>query len=522
MQSRRDGAPSPLLPRGALDLSATIPWGIHLVTCLLLLLVGVRVRAYAIANHDVAWLLVAAERWLGGATLGTDIVEINTPAALLLYVPPVWLADMTGISVLIWVNIWIAALALLCAALAGRIVAHVFEQPGNSRQAFLTTVMIGAVLLFYPTYDFGQREHVVAALLLPYGIMATATRDWRDHRRLSGIVAIFAACAVCIKPQFILILAVVFMLNLRRSGWRQAIARTHAVSIAAIGAIYVLIVVVAFPDWLAMAQAAGRLYVAYESSFGSVLNALVMSGLMVLAAVLIATLELPGRAVLANLVILSVAVLLLYLVQSKGWQYHQLPAHLFIWSGLAVMFVASLPRLAALSKAPWAIVLAVLLLPACLTERARLDNGAERIGYESSDHVAAIRALARPGDGILYLSASLPPAFPLVLEEGLIWRSHYPCLWPLAGAMMLDPVKVDDAALAKSVIDGVAANLAQDIANYRPHLIVVDMRQLKPHLPDGFQFLPLLMRYPAFKDAWQAYASKGVAGSYEIFVRQVD
>ena len=512
----------PETPTDALSLLARIPWPISLLTYLLLLVIGTRVRAFAIANHDVAWLLVAAERWLGGATMGRDLVEINAPGALLIYVPPVWLAGATGLPALFWVNAWMALLAMISAVLVGRIVAQIFGRPADSRQAFLTSVMVGAVLMLYPAYDFAQRDHIVAILMLPYGIMAMASADFSQRPWLRYVAAALAALAVCIKPHYVLLLLVVFLVVWRRDGFnlhgfRQAIGRSNAIFIAGIGAAYVAMVGLAFGAWMTMALELGHLYAAYSSSYLSVLGAAVMTALLAAAAGTIATLSLPGREILGNLLLLALAALVLFVLQAKGWNYHLLPAQLFIWCGLSIMMVASLPRIFALSTMPLVTALAVLLVPAMLAERARLANGTERLRYEASVQDLAIRTFAKPGDAVMFFSNSVSVPFPLVVQEGYVWGSRYPGLWPLAGALALDPA---EQAAAKPIIDGVVAAVVADIKTYRPRIIVVDEHRAKPHLPLDFDYLPLFLTYPEFAAVWRDYVREDRAGSYGYFVRE--
>lgn len=63
-------------------------------------------------NHDTAWYLIATRKWLDGARLYVDIYEVNPPLNFYFTVPPVLLADATGMSP---AN---AQYAVLCAAIA--------------------------------------------------------------------------------------------------------------------------------------------------------------------------------------------------------------------------------------------------------------------------------------------------------------------------------------------------------------------------------------------------------------------
>ena len=72
------------------------------------------VRAIVPANTDVSWGLTMAEKWLDGARLYIDIIEVNPPATVYLYVLPAWLARLTGLRAEILVD----ALVFLAAGLS--------------------------------------------------------------------------------------------------------------------------------------------------------------------------------------------------------------------------------------------------------------------------------------------------------------------------------------------------------------------------------------------------------------------
>ena len=59
--------------------------------------VAVLLRHSTDDNPDVSWGLTMAERWLDGARLYVDIIKVNPPATVFLYVPPVALARLTGL-----------------------------------------------------------------------------------------------------------------------------------------------------------------------------------------------------------------------------------------------------------------------------------------------------------------------------------------------------------------------------------------------------------------------------------------
>ncbi|MEP7218497.1 MAG: hypothetical protein ABI876_06250, partial [Bacteroidota bacterium] len=86
MTGRRDGA-APAPGWLATLIGRPILWGI-----LLAALVATESAAVfrSVLNHDVAWIIHGAGRWLEGAGLYRDIVEINPPLIFYLTAPAVW------------------------------------------------------------------------------------------------------------------------------------------------------------------------------------------------------------------------------------------------------------------------------------------------------------------------------------------------------------------------------------------------------------------------------------------------
>ena len=117
---------------------------------------------FAPINHDEAYLMALAGRLLDGGQFGKDIMDMNPPHVWWISAMPVWLARQTGLRLdvvasLFTVVLSVAAIARLTATVGlGRI----------PRNLFL--VFTALLVLFIPGYDFGQREHWMVLLTLPY------------------------------------------------------------------------------------------------------------------------------------------------------------------------------------------------------------------------------------------------------------------------------------------------------------------------------------------------------------------
>ena len=149
----------------------------------------------------MSWLLVVCDRLLDGARLHVDIVEVNPPFSIWLYMPFAVLGRLTGLPAELWLAIGLPALALASVGLSARILvrAGLVER----RSAWLAPAVLAVLLLLFAE-DFGQREQFAVVALLPW-LSLLAARDansgFKAGTVFERVVAGFgAAVFVMVKP----------------------------------------------------------------------------------------------------------------------------------------------------------------------------------------------------------------------------------------------------------------------------------------------------------------------------------
>ncbi len=127
-----------------------------------------------ILNHDVAWLLHAAARVLAGDRLYVDVADNDPPLIVWLSLAPVLLARTAGLSEILVVRILVILLVACSLALSQAIVRRTWPE----RPTFRGMVLVLAMFVLMPLsgYEFGEREHLLFALILPYLLMASGAR----------------------------------------------------------------------------------------------------------------------------------------------------------------------------------------------------------------------------------------------------------------------------------------------------------------------------------------------------------
>jgi hypothetical protein len=116
-------------------------------------------------NHDEAYLMALAGRLLDGGQFGKDIMDMNPPHVWWISAMPVWLARQIGLRLDVAASVFTVAMAVLSIAAVARLTATA-GLGRIPRSLFL--VLAALLVLFIPGYDFGQREHWMVLLTLPY------------------------------------------------------------------------------------------------------------------------------------------------------------------------------------------------------------------------------------------------------------------------------------------------------------------------------------------------------------------
>jgi hypothetical protein len=151
-------------------------------------------------DADVSWLITVSERVLAGDRLYLDIVEVNPPASVWLYLPLVWLAKLLAVRPEAVVVLGFAAAGLVSVYASVKLAKRLSEPPPPELVAAATS--FAALLL--PMALFAQREHAALLLALP---TLCAVAVIAEGKRLSVPVLLASGAAagliVVIKPYFL-------------------------------------------------------------------------------------------------------------------------------------------------------------------------------------------------------------------------------------------------------------------------------------------------------------------------------
>ena len=503
-----------------------------------LVLVFARASQYyatSVLNHDVSWFIVAARRLVEGGRFGSDIYELNAPGAVLIYVPAAWLWKLTAWPVELVLVGYVLALTALCLALIGWLLRRELGPGGGQlRDAYL--LFAAAVLLTLPVSDFGQREHLIVILMLPYCLTQALVGEGTPPPALfRGSAAALAAIAISIKPIYVPFPLLLMAVQAQHLGLRRVFASIEMGVFLALGTVYLASVVFLFPEWIEIARRASQLYGAYGNAEYFSWSTVKWLGLALPPLAIAAGLNhasIRSRNPVLHrwvnaLLLFAALALLLYVVQKRGWSYHRLPVKLVLGMALGACLVTGarcFTRPAIEAAAVWALAIVAAAATLLSLTQARKDP---KQAYRDTDLAQVVSRLANP-PVVSFFATSLGPAFPLVTELGLDWGSRFPCLWTLAGLRYQELLREAgprqgeqalSAAELSALEEEIVAMVVADLDRYQPSLVVVDERERKQAVDPDFDILARLSQHARFREAWRPYTKTETSGPYVMYQR---
>ena len=273
-------------------------------------------------ESDDLWLMLCAEKILDGQTAYRDFLENSPPFAILLYVPPVAFARMLGATH----ETMIVVYGLISGGLSLTLAARLVGESGAQRQfGWLTALAAAAAYLLLPDFAFGQRDHLIFALLGPFlvvlALRAIGAPVWRTGAILAGV---FAALACAARPHYALALALPVVAALARDGVKPLLRAPELVAAALAAAVFAALSLAFFPDYFhAMLPIALDVYGPDRSSLLALVLKPGVAAFAMLSAGAAAQNPRPAAKRAGSVFLLAAfGAFAAYFVQGKGFDYH--------------------------------------------------------------------------------------------------------------------------------------------------------------------------------------------------------
>ncbi|MBL9048801.1 MAG: hypothetical protein JNK19_01655 [Tabrizicola sp.] len=462
------------------------------------------------ANHDIAWFLIATRKWLDGATLYVDLVEVNPPLNFYLTLPSLLLADIFGTSD---TNGQYVAVALLC---FGSIVwcSAILQSAYDFSPATQALLLlgIGAAVTLPSLNGVGQREQVMVLCFLPWALREASSDGGSTGQQIRS--AAFAAVGMCLKPYFAVLPLSITLLNcLQTRSLRPVLSPANLVFLV-IGLAYVFLVRAVHPAYFSQIVDYGlEVYGAYGKPAPELVAEIgvALAPVMVFIAVSVRT-QVASRPV-AVFIGLSLSGLVSYFLQAAGFSYHKVPFFAFGMIACLLVLVQS--------KRHWASSLAAMVAAFTL-----VGAGLYQGFYKNAAIPEITETMAKfgPIDGVITLSSHVYNGPPVAIALKTHWASSYPANWLVPGAFnRLDHLDCAAERQLCEKLNGIAArnrsDTISDITKSRPDLIIVDRRSGYFDKPN-FDWLGFMAADPGWARVFADYAHVATSNRYLYYKRQ--
>jgi hypothetical protein len=522
----------------------TLTVGAAVMACLLALLPA--------AGHDQMWFLLMARRLLEGAKLyGPEAFDSNPPLIVWLSAIPCTLANWLhlpataigkALIVALEAGVWVTCLRMARALVPG------LSRTGVWALGFAYIVIFACL----PARDFGQREHLLALLCLPYllaAAMALIGRPLAGWRATA--VGIVAGMGLALKPYQLLVPVAVESLIIwkharmwprRTRPWR--LLRPEALGLIGVCFLYLCAIRIFTPQYLT--NVIPILRETYWAIGGLSLQQLFLQSIQlhVLAALAVgldlvlrrsSAADPRLRAVEEVFLIAGVAATVAYYVQGTGWYYQQLPGLTFFalawWVELLLIVRTQGSRFPLRVPLAWlaggltilAIALAAYFSGYSLSRPWEFPSGL------APDPDSTFFTDLAPGTPVAILTTDVDLGIPRVLSDHLVWAQRTNNLWLMPAILRSEapapiPPKHRIPRASLTQLDAMQHRwMVEDLTRWHPQLILIQrcqdpavhcqkLEERHDNLLTWFQ------RDPSFRAAFAHYRYLRSSGPFDVYV----
>lgn len=475
-----------------------------------------KLQAALFLNYDASWLMHAAERMLAGGTYSRDFFETNPPLILYLSLPPVILSKMFAFKLALLFRAYIFLLASFSLVLCYGLLGSLFRSESSPRLAVTFFITLGVVFLILPCFDFGQRDHLLVILTLPYFLLAACRLQGENFPRSVAFgVGVMAGLGFAIKPHFLLTPLLIEGYLAWQKKNARACLRPETLALLSTVFFYVLSIFLFFPDYIYIVVPYSlRLY---YSSVSQPWSALLMNGAAAYCVfpLLFYLLQFKERShkILGSVLALGLlGFLFAYFSQRMIHYYHLIPSLSFALLLLVVEFdsmVSSLPR-------RWpsrclASLLGVLLFSVPVWIFHNLYTSSQGYKKETLGKLAAFMNAHARQDRVYFFVTAGSYAFSTVDYTTTRVAPRFYFLWMAAGlanqALALgqspQPALAERLQRDKNFLINMVAD---DLYQYKPRYVFVDLSEDKYRVKDkNFDYLVYFSENPKFRQQWRNY-----------------
>ncbi len=501
----------------------------------LLIALGLAAQFRSYAGPDTGFLLDEAARVLDGARLYVDLVEMNPPLIVGLNVMAVLFARRFGLPEILAYRLGCVAVLLALLFLAAWLLRRLLPREVVLRR---TLVLLLAFTLFnLAGQDFGEREHLLLALVVPYLLLAAARASGRAIPAAAALlIGLLTASAFALKPHFVLLwLATEGYLRLsRRVPWSTVLPET--VTIVGFLALYCIAIILWVPGYLQLVRLlAGPytlfLYVPFWQLLVSGPGAPVTLFAMLAFTALRRHTRHPD--ILGVFAIGALTCLLAGAAQQKGFSYHFYPS-----LALATIVLGMIASDRGESQRRWVgslywvmavSVVATVVAAACVRNALSTMRHSRDPGQVQMERLLPLVRARAAGEGVYVMSYNISSAYPLINYAGAHSASRFAQLWILAAAYMdqlkgSGPLRYHLPGEMSPSERYMNQAVFQDLRDQRPKLLAI-LQHARDLPANGFRrldYVAYFIRDPRIASILARYQLVADVGDFTVYERVAD
>jgi hypothetical protein len=480
---------------------------LFIISLLIIYLVAWPIQSQFLLNTDVSWDMSVTRLMLAGGKYVKDFFEINPPMILFLYSPPVLLAKLSPVSIVLASRLYIYMLSSLSLLACYFFVKNIFALQ-HYRMRYVVVCALAFIFLILPLYDQGEREHLMIIFTLPY-FLAISYR--LQNKTLKPIYAfatgIFAGIGFCIKPFYLIAPVLIELYYLFKSRHILAWVRIEIITMMLVLLIYLAAIFIYFPEYIKSVVPYVSLF--YYSGYGLPFSRVLCQKIIVFSALISALYFLsakdnPYKSLLEVFMLALLGFIFAYLMQLTDWYYHYLP----VLAMTILLFIILFGQWLAANAGQKYFKLIILIMFFVLSFPALILIQEYKGGLRvTRDHLSLIHALQKftlPKSTYI-LTARPDTVYPISDYADIKIKSRFQhLLWipdsvTVSANGNLSPAKLHAEKVLINMVD-------EDLLAAKPDLILVDENDFMPMIWfSHFNMLNYFLQDEKFKSIWKNY-----------------
>lgn len=485
-------------------------------------------------SADVSYLLhVSKQLWAGGTYI-TDFFETNPPMILYLYLPVIFLHHITPLSLDQALQFYVVIAASVSLIICYGLLKQIFNHQEHYRLYGLLLAFV-FVLFYQPANQFGQREHILMIVILPYILSTVLVLENRPIHPFSAFcMGFFAALGISLKPFFLfpLVFIEMYLMYQKRSLW--AWVRIETLTILSVLIIYLYSILIFHPNYfkLLLPLINSFYFIGYADSWIDLFFNYVTI-YCVLAVMIYSLFKKTDihRHFTTVIMLAMLGMVVAFIVPRMAWSYHLMPATGFAVILLTYYFMPLITlrsgikqnKLTLCSDMIISFFIGVIfyICPLYLDGYYYWFFAHEKNFGDRQLLVQFIEKL--PGSySLTCLSTFTTTCFPLAYHSHVVENNigRFPFFWWILGMMKWD--KMPKNEIPKQILQQkqfIFNQFVADIKRYKPTLIVLQTHDQTSEIAKDFDYIHYFSTDKDFRDEWKNYHFLKEIAFYKIYQR---